>query len=45
MTTRQPLLARRAGFLRDLSSVALRALRLTRRDAEAVVPGLVVPPV
>jgi len=43
MSAQQPLLARRAGFLRDLSSVALRALRLTRRDAEAVVPGLVVP--
>ncbi|NBU15999.1 MAG: ABC transporter permease [Actinobacteria bacterium] len=43
MSDTRPLLARRAGFLRDLGSVALRAVRLTRRDAEAVVPGLVVP--
>ncbi|MFM9226331.1 MAG: ABC transporter permease [Actinomycetota bacterium] len=36
-------LARRAGFARDLSSVALRALRLTARDKESVIPGLMVP--
>lgn len=34
---------RRAGFLRDLSSVSLRALRLVMRDPEAVAPALVVP--
>jgi len=36
-------LARRAGFAHDLSSVALRALRLTARDKESVIPGLMVP--
>lgn len=36
-------LARKSGFLHDLSTVALRALRLTARDAEAVGPALVVP--
>ena len=39
----QPLLARRAGFMRDMGSVALRALRLVMRDKEAVIPGLMVP--
>lgn len=34
---------RRAGFLRDLQSVALRALRLVLRDPEAVAPALAVP--
>lgn len=35
--------ARRAGFVRDLGSVSLRALRLVMRDPEAVAPALVVP--
>ncbi len=34
--------ARRAGFVKDLISVASRALRLTRRDPEAVVPVIVM---
>lgn len=41
--TENQLLARRAGFVSDLSSVALRALRLTVRDKESVIPGLMVP--
>ncbi len=36
-------LARRAGFIHDLSSVARRALRLSLRDMEAIGPGLIVP--
>lgn len=43
MTASTPLLARRAGFLHDLSTVARRALRLSLRDMEAIGPGLVVP--
>lgn len=43
MTESQPLLARRAGFARDLGSVARRALRLVLRDKEAVVPALMIP--
>lgn len=43
MTDSQPLLARRAGFARDLGSVARRALRLVLRDKEAVVPALMIP--
>lgn len=35
--------ARRAGFFRDLGSVALRALRLVSRDSEAVLPALIIP--
>jgi ABC-2 type transport system permease protein len=35
--------ARRAGFLRDIGSVALRALRLVSRDSEAVLPALIIP--
>jgi ABC-2 type transport system permease protein len=35
--------ARAAGTLRDLSSVARRALRLARRDPETVIPALVIP--
>jgi ABC-2 type transport system permease protein len=35
--------ARPAGFARDLASVALRALRLTWRDAESVGPALAIP--
>lgn len=42
-TTPQPLLARRAGFLSDLSSVALRALRLVSREMESIGPALFVP--
>lgn len=38
-----PALARRAGFLHDLMSVARRALRLSIRDKEAIIPGLMVP--
>lgn len=43
MSTPQPLLARRAGFVTDLLSVARRAIRLTIRDKEAIIPGLMVP--
>lgn len=35
--------ARPAGFVRDLWSVSLRALRLTWRDAESVGPALIIP--
>ena len=35
--------ARPAGFLHDLASVALRALKLIPRDPESVIPALVVP--
>lgn len=35
--------ARHAGFLRDLMSVALRALRQIPREPEAVVPALIIP--
>lgn len=35
--------ARPAGFLRDLSSVAARALRLIPREPESIVPALIVP--
>ncbi|MEY2552358.1 MAG: type transport system permease protein [Ilumatobacteraceae bacterium] len=35
--------ARSAGFLHDLRSIALRALRLTWRDPEAFLPALVIP--
>lgn len=34
---------RRAGFANDVASVAGRALRLTKRDAEAVIPALIFP--
>ena len=43
MNASQPLLARRAGFFSDLSAVARRAIRLTLRDKEAIIPGLMVP--
>lgn len=33
----------RAGFLRDLTSVAIRALRQIPREPEAVIPALIVP--
>ena len=35
--------ARPAGFLHDLASVAIRALKLIPRDPESVIPALVVP--
>ena len=35
--------ARRAGFARDVASVATRALRQIPREPEAIVPALVVP--
>jgi ABC-2 type transport system permease protein len=35
--------ARRSGFVRDIASVAARALRLIPRDVEGVIPALVVP--
>ena len=34
---------RSAGFLEDLRSVSLRAIRLTWRDPEAFIPALVIP--
>ena len=44
-TSVQPVttLARPGGFVADLRSVALRALRLTTREPEAVLPALVIP--
>jgi ABC-2 type transport system permease protein len=38
-----PVTARPAGFRRDLTSVALRALRQIPREPEAIVPALVIP--
>ena len=35
--------ARKAGFVRDLVSVATRALKLIPRDIEGVIPAIVVP--
>jgi ABC-2 type transport system permease protein len=35
--------ARRTGFVRDVASVASRALRLIPRDVEGVIPALIVP--
>ena len=35
--------ARRAGFLRDVISVAIRALRGIPRDPEAIYPALIIP--
>jgi len=40
---RSTVRARQAGFIRDLSSVATRALKLIPRDIESVIPALVVP--
>jgi len=37
------IVPRHAGFWSDLSSVALRALRLASRDLEAIIPGMAVP--
>ena len=41
-TTRR-VAPRSAGFLEDLRSVSLRAIRLTWRDPEAFIPALVIP--
>ncbi len=38
-----PIRARKAGFIRDLRSVAVRALRSMSRDVEIVVPALLIP--
>ena len=35
--------ARHAGFVRDLTSVAIRALRQIPREPEAVIPALIIP--
>lgn len=40
---RGDITARHAGFLRDLTSVAIRALRQIPREPEAVVPALIIP--
>jgi ABC-2 type transport system permease protein len=42
-TSTAAILARPAGFFRDLGSVARRALRAVPREPEAVVPALVIP--
>jgi ABC-2 type transport system permease protein len=36
-------LARKGGFLHDVTSVAIRSLKLTVREPEAVIPALIVP--
>lgn len=41
--TLAPVQARPAGFLHDVAAVAKRALLLTTRDLEGVIPALVVP--
>ena len=38
-----PVQARRGGFLSDMIAVAGRGLRLTKRDPETVLPGLIFP--
>jgi ABC-2 type transport system permease protein len=38
-----PIRARRAGFLRDLTSVAGRAIRALPRQPESVIPGIIIP--
>ena len=43
VTTATPVQARRAGFLRDIASVAERAIRSVARDPEVTIPALVVP--
>lgn len=43
MSDRTRLEPRRAGFARDLVSVAIRALRSIPRDLEAVIPALIIP--
>ena len=43
-TPNSPMIrARRAGFLRDVLSVAIRALRGIPRDPEAIYPALIIP--
>ncbi len=37
------VVASRAGFFKDLSSVALRALRQIPREPEAIIPALIIP--
>ncbi|MFC9588729.1 ABC transporter permease [Streptomyces sp. NPDC056944] len=41
--TRARIAPHRAGFFRDLTSVAIRALRSIPRDLETVIPALIVP--
>ena len=41
--TTQQIRARRAGFFRDVLSVAIRALRGIPRDPEAIYPALIIP--
>lgn len=43
MAASRPIRPRRAGFVRDLATVAGRALRGALRDPAAVVPALVIP--
>ena len=43
VTTATPVQARRAGFLRDITSVAERAVRSVARDPEVTIPALVIP--
>ncbi len=38
-----PMRARHPGFVADLATVSLRAVRLTLRDPEAIIPALVIP--
>lgn len=40
---RGEITARHAGFVRDLTSVAIRALRQIPREPEAVIPALIIP--
>ena len=42
-TRTAPVVARRAGFLRDIVSLGSRALRSIPRDPESVIPALIVP--
>ncbi|MGI9540212.1 MAG: ABC transporter permease [Miltoncostaeaceae bacterium] len=42
-TTAAPIAARRAGFARDVMTVAGRGLRSIPRDLESVIPALVIP--
>jgi ABC-2 type transport system permease protein len=43
VTAIEPVHARHPGFLTDLGTVALRAVRLTLRDPEAIIPALIIP--
>ena len=42
-STSAPVSARRAGFLRDVISVAERAVRSVARDPEVTIPALIIP--